>query len=207
MLPVQRLKNRQLAKVAEDFLRLHHPEGTLPIPIEEIIDLKLGISIVSVPKLRDVHGVDAYTSSDFSSITIDDFCYQHRETRARYSLAHEVGHILLHKSYYEGLNINDWENYLNFQTAVVASENIEIQKNIENQAYILANMLLVPVNDLRQRVDGLATEYGGSIRNVPADVMAWFRNELCTEYCVSGEVVERAILREYRSELGAQSYF
>lgn len=205
MIPVQRLNNRQLKKIAVDFMGIHNPDNILPIPIEEIIDSKLNISIISVPNIQDLHGIDAYTSSDFSSITIDDFIFCHREGRARFSLAHELAHILLHKSYYEGLDINNWESYLKFQTDIVATENIDIQKNIENQAYILANMLLVPVDDLKSRVDSIGLEYDG-LRNVPADVMATFRNELCDLYLVSERVIEKAIVREYRSELGGLDF-
>jgi hypothetical protein len=39
------------AKV-QDFLRQAHPENTLPIPIEEIVDLKMGIHIV--PMVRKI---------------------------------------------------------------------------------------------------------------------------------------------------------
>ncbi len=42
-----------LRRRAEDFLRTHHPQGTIPIPIEEIVEFRYRIDIIPVPGLQE----------------------------------------------------------------------------------------------------------------------------------------------------------
>ena len=49
---------------ADEFLALHHPDGTIPVPIERIVEFKLGMDIVPVPGLRGVIEAEGFTTSD-----------------------------------------------------------------------------------------------------------------------------------------------
>lgn len=61
---------------AGDFLRTHHPAGTIPVPIEEIIEFQLGMDIIPVSGLHDAFGVDGFIAGDLRSITVDEFVYR-----------------------------------------------------------------------------------------------------------------------------------
>ena len=37
---------------ADEFLALHHPDRTIPVPIEEIVEFELGMDIVPTPGLH-----------------------------------------------------------------------------------------------------------------------------------------------------------
>jgi hypothetical protein len=91
----------EVEKIALDFLQLHHPANTIPIPIEEIIELKLLIDIVPTPGMVAETGVDAATSHDFTQINIDEQQFNSVPNRARFTLAHEVGHLVLHRDFVE----------------------------------------------------------------------------------------------------------
>lgn len=88
-----------LRQHAEDFLSEHHPGRQIPVPIEQIIEFRFGIDIVPMPGLSNFDTV-AYISHDLTEIRVDDFVYHHRPNRYRFSLAHELGHRVLHADVY-----------------------------------------------------------------------------------------------------------
>ncbi|MEM9348435.1 MAG: hypothetical protein AAGB26_17745 [Planctomycetota bacterium] len=52
--------------IASDFLHQHNSDGTIPVPIESIVEFKLGIDIVPVAGLIDTAGINAFiTRSGF----------------------------------------------------------------------------------------------------------------------------------------------
>lgn len=97
------LTNDQMHEITQEVLRRYHPQDTLPVPIEEIIELQLKLDIVPTPGLLKGFEIDGFLTRDFSSIYVDDFVQSNRPTRYRFTLAHEVGHLILHKELLEGL--------------------------------------------------------------------------------------------------------
>lgn len=47
---VRRLSYAELRGASERFLTEHHPFGTTPVPIEEIVEFRFGIDIVPIPQ-------------------------------------------------------------------------------------------------------------------------------------------------------------
>jgi len=62
-----------LEYAARSFLQEHHPSLALPVPIEEIIDIRLGIDIVPIPGLQCAFDVDGFITSDLRTICADEF--------------------------------------------------------------------------------------------------------------------------------------
>ena len=56
---------------ANRFLAEHNPNRKIPVPIEEIVELKLEISIIPKMGMLLQHGIDAFLSSDFTELYID----------------------------------------------------------------------------------------------------------------------------------------
>jgi hypothetical protein len=56
---------------AEAFLNEHNPNRVIPVPIEEILDLKLKINIVILPDLIARITLDSYLEPDLKTIFID----------------------------------------------------------------------------------------------------------------------------------------
>ena len=52
----------ELRVIAEPFLLEHHPGGTIPIPVEEIVEFRLGPNIIPMPGLRKFFDIDGYVS-------------------------------------------------------------------------------------------------------------------------------------------------
>jgi len=95
-LPYDTLRRR-----AGDFLRTHHPEGSIPVPIEEIVEFRYRIDIIPVPGLQEAFEVDGFISSDLKAITVDSFVYERRPGRYRFTLGHELAHAVLHRRIYQ----------------------------------------------------------------------------------------------------------
>src|SRR3990170_5433471 len=85
-----------LRKKADEFLLKYHPSANIPVPIEEIVEFDFRINIVPVLGLQREFEVEGFTSGDLKNIYVDEYVYTDRITRFRFTLAHEMGHIVLH---------------------------------------------------------------------------------------------------------------
>lgn len=124
--------------------------GVFPVDIEAICD-QLGISIIPVRNLSRVFRIDAYISADFKSIYVDQYEYENESSRYRFSLAHELGHYILHRDYYPS-RINDYNEWHAFTNGFSVNY-------VEYQANFFAGNLLAPEDEL---IDFLNRRYDGS---------------------------------------------
>lgn len=140
----------KIAAVAERFLQRYHPTYSVAVPIDPIVEFSLGINIIPVPGLKQSSkeaglDIDAFISSDLNSITVDQFILEQRENRYRFTLAHEVAHMLLHGriyKQYEFVTLEDW-----ISTIIAIQSTPQQQKArewAEWQADELAGFILVP---------------------------------------------------------------
>ncbi len=95
--PAKPLTYRQIIKIAEGFLKEYHPKPELPIPIEEIIELELGIKITSYNGLKKNFDIDGFLTGDCNEIVINNGVFISFKKRARFTLVHELGHSFLHR--------------------------------------------------------------------------------------------------------------
>ena len=152
--PIQ-LSFEEIKAEAEKFLEKYHPTNTIPIPIEEIIDNKLRIDIIPIPGLKKaLQGydldIDGFISTDFKSISVDDYVQQTIVARYKFTLAHEIGHRELHQYFFKKLQINainDWKRVVNDMPDWPV-------RIIEHQANIFAGLILVPSALLKQEFPG-----------------------------------------------------
>ena len=86
----------QLRRVAEDFLAKYHPPGAIPVPIEEIIEFEFGMDIIPIFGLHKSFDIDAFVSRDLTAISVDRHFQENQPGRYRFSLAHELAHVLIH---------------------------------------------------------------------------------------------------------------
>jgi len=70
-----------LRKRADSFLAKHHPSRKIPVPIEEIVELQMGINIIPLPNLHDLLEIDGFVSGDLKEISVDEFVYNKRPSR------------------------------------------------------------------------------------------------------------------------------
>ena len=178
----------QVREISEKFLQKHHPNLKLPIPIEEIVEINLGINLDTVPRLKEEFDIDGFIHSNFQAITIDDYIFNTFEERARFTVAHEIGHAVLHKNIYEQFNIKTKEDYRKFQNSVPDLD----QKWLEIQANTFAGCLLVPSKPLKEAVKDII-DNGAPIE---VDYSLPVFQELLGLFNVSGQVMLIRLQRE-----------
>lgn len=194
-------KTDEINSDVEDFLRIYNPSGTIPVPIEEIIEFQLKIDIIPVPGLKDSFekeglDIDAFISSDFRNITVDRYVQEKFSNRYRFTLAHEIGHMQLHRylsTQFRFNNIGEWLSTIN-QIPIGEREIVEWQ------ADEFAGLILVPRAVLRDEFKKALKEVEKIIK-IPFDkdpnlIMDLSIISLASKFAVSKGVVRIRLGRE-----------
>lgn len=182
------IQKGEIERIADDFLKQHHSSMSLPIPIEDIAELSLGLRIIPIHNLKNDFGVDSYITSDFKQIVIDQYCYDKHENRCRFTYAHEMAHLILHKGFYSTGSVNDIKSFLKFQNSIT---NDEI-KSIEIQAYYFAGYVLLLSRLFRKAFEDSISLLGGK-NSVSIANFAEICQNLSSTFLVSEEVVFKQV--------------
>ncbi|MCX6162182.1 MAG: ImmA/IrrE family metallo-endopeptidase [Ignavibacteriae bacterium] len=195
--------NNQIYEKADSFRAKYWRDKGLPVDIEKIIEFELGITIIPRENLCHIYeGMETSISKDMTEITIDKAISENpaSEKRLRFSLAHEVGHFVLHKDIYSKFSFNSIEEW------IMLINNIpEFQYGmIEKHAYEFAGRLLVPRDELIKEIQVKKDKIKMYLSIIPQ-----FNSEEKTDYLknylsgtindvfgVSASVIERRIDRE-----------
>ena len=135
---------REIGEKAEEFLCKYHSSQKLPIPIERIIEFDLGLDIVPLPNLYTDFRINGFLSSDCSAIYIDERQYSLYPEKYRFTLAHEVGHLILHGDCYAEIR---WENLSEYIECILSRDR-ETLDRLEVQGNLFAEQVLVPEREL-----------------------------------------------------------
>jgi IrrE N-terminal-like domain len=193
-----RLTFDHLRSVSEEFLAKYHAKRTLPIPIESIVEFDFKIDIVPMPGLRNLLDVDAFPSSNLREFFIDEFVYRRRLNRYRFSLAHELAHVLIHKDIFAQLKFSTIDGWKSVVSTAIPEEQYSW---IEWQAYSLAGLILVPGDALREHFDGMVDEMnlaGISLDDVrfDDDEKEVFVQHLAKPFEVSSDVIKKRLAKD-----------
>lgn len=180
-------------KEKADVFRKKYCGNIIPVDIEKTIE-KIGIDIIPIPSLENFCNTDAFITSDWNSIYVDNEKYMDDRyyNRLRFSLAHELGHLLLHKSVYESLGILNFEDYYRFLLEVVG---IEYGK-IETQANKFAGFLLMPPEILKSERNNIVKKYDELKSIDPKQINSYIAGQLAKKFGVSAEAMEIALNNE-----------
>lgn len=183
------LSYKNVVEASENFIKEKHPSLSLPIPIEEIVELKMNIALVAVPGIKDLLGIDAFINSSFTQITVDENSLIKFPERTRFSLAHEIGHLILHNAWYKKYGPKSFEDYLTFY------DNIDKKayKYMEIQASTFAGLVLVPSELL---VNELMKRFGKTPHLENPEFFIPVAQDLLDIFEVSGEVMLRRLQKE-----------
>lgn len=185
---------------AEEFRREHIFNSSIPVEIEHVIQSTMGIDIIPEKNLQIESSIDGYISRDFKYIYIDEDLYMDpsRYRRARFTIAHEIGHLILNRSCIELLRFNSVEEWKSFRLSLDPS----IIGGIEWQAYEFAGRLLVPV-------DALIAAYRSTRSDIFKQFTSWdapkisedqiflmASPKIAPKFDVSEDVIERRLIKE-----------
>jgi hypothetical protein len=181
-----------LRRCAESFLMGYHPGREIPVPIEKIIELELCMDIVPMPGLGNFDTV-AYLSHNMNEIRVDEFVYNHRPNRYRFSLAHELGHRVLHAEAYQQFKFSDLISWKRVMTEAIP---LDQYRYMEWHANSFAGLILVPAAELRVKFFDDVEK--GQSSGIDFDEPATGARELVEDHLadlfeVSAEVVHKRI--------------
>ena len=180
---------RDVAAAADKFLKTYHPSNNLPVPIEEIVEIKMGVALYAIPGIKPLLGIDAFINSNFTQITVDENSLTTFTARVRFSIAHEIGHSILHKEWYRKHGPQSIEDYLTFHERIDAKS----YKFIEIQAHTFAGLVLVPKDLL---LNQLKLKLGRVPNQESAEILIPVANDLLDVFQVSGDVMLRRLEKE-----------
>jgi len=186
---------------ADEFLRTYAHRAGPPLQIEEIVDLDMGIDIVPVWGLKEEHDIDGFTASDLTQIYVDQVQQERVEHRYRFTLAHEAGHVVLHRGIFEKFHFADLEEYRQFVEGIDEDD----RDWLEWQAYCFAGLVLVPGQRLeaafreelekprvRAQIDA-AKQRGMSRKSYLGHLCALISQRVARKFAVSARVVEKRV--------------
>ncbi|MFP4028154.1 MAG: ImmA/IrrE family metallo-endopeptidase [Candidatus Brocadiia bacterium] len=137
-------------------------------PIVEVVDLDLKLDIMPLPGLyHSVGRASDYLAADQETLYIDKECSEKMEDTYRYTLAHEVSHLMLHRDLWDAFNFEDSDEYVQQISSLITDREY---KRMEYQSNLFAGLLLVPANHLRPIFKEASAEYitlKGKAANLP----------------------------------------
>jgi Zn-dependent peptidase ImmA (M78 family) len=153
-LPIGVLSYDDLRSVASEFASQRNPSGLIPVPIEKIIEFDFGINISPEMSLQSLCDVDAFINAKCTTIHVDAEVYlSANDSRYRFSIAHELAHVLLHQEILHQLKFKTMGEWKQIYLGIPERD----RSWLEWQAYALAGLMLVPPA-------ALATEYRDAVK-------------------------------------------
>ncbi|MFQ5799715.1 MAG: ImmA/IrrE family metallo-endopeptidase [Bacteroidota bacterium] len=134
------LRNEEIWKRADEFRKKHWGDK-IPVDIELVVERNLKLLMIPVPNLRSQVDTEAYLSGDLNEIVYDPAT---PGVRIRFSVAHEVGHFVLHSEMIKKLRTESPGEWKEMQRALPEA----IWGRAEYQAREFAGRVLVPPQKL-----------------------------------------------------------
>jgi hypothetical protein len=183
---------------AEEFrTRYVDPVDFLPVPIIEIVELKLKLTPIPIFRLLEEIDIDGFLTKDLMSICVDRDVYENprKENRLRFTFAHEIGHLVLHRKEIQLCRFRTPADWIRFRDDFEEDD----LSWFELQAYEFAGRLLVPRNPLTQEIEMLSKkirEYKKLARGNEEQIIQAVSRLVCKKFGVSADVIARRIKSE-----------
>lgn len=162
-----------------------------------IAEFDLELEIRAITRLKEDADIDALLLGDWKTLIVDQQQYMDERylNRLRFSIAHELGHYVLHKTVYEQIPRASPDEWIFFMQAISDRE----YSLIEYQAYEFAGRLLVPLERLESEFEATLkeAERSGLDRHRLGDAhLAYPCNPISKCFEVSSDVIEKRLNRE-----------
>lgn len=138
----------EIARVVASIRKRYPVCRVTPVDILAFAEFDLGLTFDF--KLIAQYGQDAFLLHDLSGIVFDVDAFEPRnENRLRFSVAHELGHLYLHKGVYGGVSFKTVKEWIDFICQVPPDQ----YQWIERHADEFAGQLLMPLERVRAALE------------------------------------------------------
>ena len=134
---------------AERLVERYHPSMAAPIPIEVIVDRDFGMDIRPLEGLKRTIGSPAYTAWASRSIFVDDRMFKVERGWYHFSLAHELGHIVLHPQLFQASGHRTRVEYEDFLSRLSEADRVRMEK----QAQLFGGAFIAPTKTITAVAD------------------------------------------------------
>jgi hypothetical protein len=185
-------------RVADDFRNHVWPSKRIPIDVLLVVEFDLGLEIRPISRLKEDNDIDALLLGDWKTIVVDQNQYMDDRytNRLRYSIAHELGHYVLHKEIFGQIPQGSLEEWIAFMRDMPEKE----YSFLEYHANEFAGRFLVPLDPLRQELEAAIkiAEQCGMPRNqlLNEAQMQYLAKPISRKFEVSSSVIERRLPKE-----------
>jgi hypothetical protein len=167
--------------------------GTLPVNVEVIAEKVFQIIIIPIPQLKTFVHTEAHLSGSLDEIDYDPTS---PSVRIRFSIAHELGHRVLHPQQIKALRPSsyaEWKNTINYLPNAMWGR-------AEWQAREFAGRLLVPRELLIQEARKYQNEIEKAGKQIPDvttdDITEFLAPRICNKFDVSDTVIKTRLCHE-----------
>jgi Zn-dependent peptidase ImmA (M78 family) len=158
------------------------------VDIELIAERNLKLLIIPIPNLRYLAHTEAYLAGNLMEIAYDPIM---NDVRTRFSIAHEIGHLILHADVLRKLRPDSIEERKEMQITLPEA----LLGRAEYQAREFAGRLLVPANKLMETLTNLKPLIEQAKRIAPDLELPVIKElvspKLARKFFVSDEVILR----------------
>ncbi len=191
------IEQRQCWEFAEQFRRKYWASDKVPVDVLEIAEFDLELNIRTISRLKEDADVDALLLGDWQTLIVDQQQYLEDRfiNRMRFSIAHEIGHYVLHREVFQQIPRQSVEDWIQFMSGMPDKE----YGLLEFHANEFAGRLLVPFDELKREFDKSMEELndnGIPSHKIADSHLAYLCIPLARHFMVSQEVIERRIWKE-----------
>lgn len=200
----KRLTFQEIRELANKTRVEHSKNDSIPVEIEFIIEHGFGMEIIPVNNLKSELDIEAFVSQDLKSISIDARAYEDDrfQGRSRFTLAHELGHRVLHHEFYSKFEYASEEDWLN----KIEGLDIGDLDWYESHANEFAGSILIPSKFLHQEIRELTEEIHELIDQANSAGFAdeeiidrtedYIGRKICKKFNVSASAIVTRLYRE-----------
>ena len=195
------ISQQQCWAAADAFRKQYWQSGDFPVDVLAIVEFDLEIRTIS--GLKEDADVDALLLGDWRTVIVDQRQYMDDRfvNRMRFSIAHELGHYVLHKAVFDGIPRGSTDEWIAFMQDMPEKE----YGLLEYHANEFAGRLLVPREELEERFEAalVEVEQKGLQRGDLIDShLSYICIPVAKHFSVSQDVIERRLTREKLWPLG-----
>lgn len=191
------ISQQQCWAAADQFRQQYWPSGEIPVDVLAVAEFDLDLEIRTITGLKEDADVDALLLGDWKTLIVDQQQYLDDRfiNRLRFSIAHELGHYVLHKAVFDTIPRGTADEWIAFMLEMPEKE----YGLLEYHANEFAGRLLVPETELKPQFEKvlLEVERKGITRNQLSDAhLSYLCIPLAKHFAVSQEVIERRLTKE-----------
>jgi hypothetical protein len=159
------IEQQEIWRQADGFRSRVWLSNEIPIGVVEIVEFELDLEIRPISRLKEDNDIDALLLGNWKTIVVDQLQYMDERyaNRLRFSMAHELGHYVLHQAVFQQMPRGSVREWVEFMRDMPEKE----YSFLEYHAYEFAGRFLVPPEALRREFDAaiLLAEQNGMPRS------------------------------------------